>query len=208
MDTKKTILAGAVAVAVIGAFALGFSLAPAPAGERAGSTRISRDEFTDGATLKDATVFYKKVTIGARENQTSFQIKEGKLAYISLEYARTTGTATNSPFRLQLGTSTAATITDTLAEPSATQIALLDFGIASSSSATTTNSWQGPGATNGLGVVAVADSEWVNLVLIQGDNANSTKPDAACNGGYCETATSTNRGISTIEAIVKVIVPK
>lgn len=206
MDTKKTILAGAVAVAVIGAFAFGFSLSPAPAGERAGSTRISRDELTDGATLKDATVYYKKLTIDARENQASFQNKEGKLAYYSVEYARTTGTATNSPFRLQMGTSSAATLSDTLAAPPHTQFSLLNFAIASSSVATTTNSLHGAGSN--WGVVAAADNEWVTMALIQGDDAENRKPDAACNGGYCETATSTNRGISTIEAIVKVIVPK
>lgn len=209
MDTKKTIFAGAVAVAVIGAFAIGFSLGtPAQTGpeQRAGSTRISRDEFTTGATLQDATVFYKKLTIGASENQASFQLKEGKLAYVSLEYARTTGTATTSPFRLQAGTSTAATITNTLAAPTQTQFTLLDFAIASSSAATTTNSLHGAGSN--WGVVTVADNGWVNLVLIQGDNAESRTPDPSCNGGLCETATSTNRGISSIEAIFKVIVPK
>lgn len=207
MDTKKTIFAGAVAVAVIGAFAIGFSLGtPGVPEERAGSTRISRDEFTDGASLKDATVYYKKLTIGARENQASFQIKEGKLAYVSLEYARTTGTATNSPFRLQMGTSSSATITDTLAAPTQTQFTLLDFAVASSSTATTTNSVQGAGSN--WGVVAVDDSGWVTMALIQGDNAESRKPDASCDGGLCETATSTNRGISSIEAIFKVIVPK
>lgn len=206
MDTKKTIFAGAVAVAVVGAFAFGFILGtPNDAGDRAGSIKTNRDEFTQGAKLGDGAVQYKKVTIGASENQVSIKNNEGKTAYYSVEYASTFGTATASPFRLQAGTSTAATISNTLATPPQNQFSLLNFAVASSSVATTTNGFHGSGANWGMG--AVKDGEFFNLVLIQGDDAESRKPDASCDGGLCETATSTNRGITSIEALIKIIIP-
>ncbi len=143
----------------------------------------------DGIELGDGYVnFHAAGTINAGANTASWKNKTGRKVVITYAEMRTTGTASTT-FDFYAATSSAATVST------------FDFGAAPFSElidakrvATTTailvvNSIIDQG-TNGRGAIEVEDGEFVFLGFRQSFATNS------CNGAWCESATSTNRGFN------------
>lgn len=166
----------------------------------AGSVRIDTDQFVNGLSIGSPATFENWVrgTIPAGSNQASWRNNVGGAEVIvDRVILRTTGTA-SSTFRLISGTSTAATIADFTA-PAFTNTAFIVFPFATSSTATTTNNFEGSGADQaaygGIGAVSVADGGFVNFALLQG-LSGTPSPGCLSVGSVCESATSTNRGFN------------
>ncbi len=189
-----------VAVAVIGVLAAGaFFLGkgasvPSLQGERAGV-----QEFVDGIKPGEAIEINKVVSIPAGSDNFVYTNRSGRAQYVDLLALRTSGTA-SSTFTLVAGTSTSATAWNGFSVPSNLK-SFLSATLATSSTATSTNSIQGNGAPSGSGAgvayLAAGESLIVGLYQTYGN---------ACTGAVCETATSTNRGFN-VSGILRILTP-
>lgn len=182
----KTFGVAAVAIAVI---ALVFSIfvgASAPTGnENVGGERAGLQEFIDGIKPGDATLFTKKGTIPATENQGSWKNRLGQTVYIdAVNFGYTSGTATSS-LLFYVATTSAGTISSDYAHPGG-----LIFPIDGATVATSSASriFSATSTTSGFGSLPVLDGESVTFQV---------QERFACKvNGLCETATSSNRGIT------------
>lgn len=143
----------------------------------------------DGIELGDGYVnFHAAGTIGSGVNTASWKNKTGRKVVIDYAEMRTTGTASTT-FDFFVSTSSAATIS-TFDFGAANFSELIDGKrVATSSAILVVNSIKDAG-TNGRSAIEVEDGEFVFLGFRQSFATNS------CNGAWCESATSTNRGFN------------
>lgn len=191
MSTIQKLFAGAVAIVIIlVAVLLGSS---SKGGNPLGadlSVHNTAEIFSEGIGLGNDgyVVFSKGGTIGAGANQASWRNTTGRTVYIvpnSTVIGFASGTASSS-LLFYTATSSAATLTSDFAGPGGSV-----HGIDGASIATSTigpNFIVGTTTASGAGI-PVADGAYYN-VQIQSKNGGT------CNGAACETATSTNRGIT------------
>lgn len=193
---KQSVFLGAGVVASLVLSFLAFSqignYTPTNSGDGLGSVR-NVDTYPDGIKIGKGpvAVSWQTGTIGSGVNQASFQNKTGRVMCADLAVVRTTGTASSS-YRITVGTSTSATVSD-FAALTGDNRSIIDFSFATSTTATSSNSVHGVGAV--AGVVCVNADEYYNIALRAG---TSTTASAGCNGATCESATSTNRGFDII----------
>lgn len=143
--------------------------------------------FPDGASLGKEDIIHnsKKISLNAGDNDMGWKNQTGRTIYIDLVSVRTTGIA-SSTMTVDVATSS----TETIADYSDPFSEIIDsYSLATSSPTDTVIASNVNGGTNGIGVVAVADGEWVSLLL-------SATAGALCDGSACETATSTSRGFN------------
>lgn len=141
----------------------------------------------------DFLTFTKNGRINAGSNQASWRNTLNRTVYIDYTEMVPTGTASTT-FIFYVGTSTAATYSDNYAAPYAT---LVDGKrIATSTTPIVVNSKADAG-TLGRQTIAVAPGVYVNFAMLQGYLQGN------CTGSVCEAATSTNRGISTIDWLLR-----
>lgn len=184
----SALVSGVVALAVaVGFYVTQKTPAPIQTDQSAGYTQSDNGKFPEGAQIGDMGVATKAFTIGAGVDQVSYRNTSGRVQYVDLVVAKTSGTA-SSTFTITSGTSTAATFNG-FSVPYTVKT-LLNFRMATSSLATTTNSIDGAGSVPGTGGVAtLQDGEYLNVGIYQ---TFGTK----CTGSLCETSTSTNRGFN------------
>lgn len=177
-------------VASIGFFAPSDSNVPSGSGNEVGSSvNTNIDSYANGVGIGDLVVFNKQGTLGVGVNQASWRNTIQRDVFIDLAYLTTSGTASSTALLL-VGTSTAATIADYTA-PTPGFFSLINFALATSSTATTTNSLHGSGAQSGL--VKIAPGEYLNIAILPGVRG-TTPAGCAPGSASCESATSTNRG--------------
>lgn len=188
MDNHSKVSGIAVVAVVIAVIALGTSiLRMAPASpSNVGGERGGLQEFIDGAKIGDTTSLWKKVTIGPGANQGYWKNTLGKTVY--LDIANTSigfhsGTASSS-LNFYVATSSSATLTDYVT-PSGT-LPLSGARVATSTTGDTT--FMGTTTSAGTGFAVPAGS----YVIFDIQEAYNCKTAT----GLCETATSTNRGIT------------
>lgn len=163
-----------------------------------GAVRPIADEFTQGLKLgygQNTLINSFRLTIGAGSNEAAWKNTTGETVYVYLADAVTTGTASSS-YYLYIATSSSATVSNDFSAPFSSIIDT--FAIATSSVATTTSSIDKHKVSNN-GVIPVAHNEYV-LMTLQANTTACANAGAAL--GLCETATSTNRGITSIVARV------
>lgn len=197
METDKkrigfTALVVAVAVVVLALF-MHESPVQAPTDHSTkpvGLTQSDIGKFPEGAQEGDQVVFDKVLSIGSGANQTAWKNTLGRTVYIdasSVKIGYVAGTATSS-LNYYVGTSTSATQTD-YARPTRLYMPIDGATFATSTSASMIN---GTSTSNGVGSVAVQDGEYLFFMV-------SEKFGCKTNAS-CETATSTNRGITAFFA--------
>lgn len=191
---KGNVLVG-VAV-VVGLLALGMSVmayratpAAPTANDNVGTIRNVPDVYSEGVQIGTDILKTVKLTVGAGDDQVSLRNTTGRTWYVSDgETGFTSGTA-SSTFRMSIVSTTTSPIADGRDYSAATPLAgnnLLMTGLfATSTTATTSNSFK----ATGTGLVKVADGDYL-ICYVNRDTACVT------NGGYCEQATSTNRGVT------------
>lgn len=194
MTTKKGLLGGVVAVVLIIAAFLTLThrsdtVAPTEVGSSSGQVHNTPEIFSNGLDLGSGNVtFAKGGFINAGSNQASWKNTLGRVAYVLPEYTSIgydTGTASSS-YLFYVATSSAATISNDFSHPAGSI-----FGIDGSLAATSTI---GPrvfmGTTTATGAaIPVPDGAYLVFQV-------QSRGGAACTGATCETATSTNRGIT------------
>lgn len=192
MSTTKKLVLGAVAIVfvLIALVSLGGSSTVSKVLGQAGWPVHNTPEiFSQGQDTGDGNVtFTKGGIIGPGANQASWRNTLGRTVYVNpaqVAVGFTSGTASSS-LLYYVSTSSAATLTSDFAHPGGSV-----WGIDGASIATST---PGPslimGTTTSSGAgIPVADGAYLN-VQIQSKNGGT------CNGAACETATSTNRGIT------------
>lgn len=190
-ESKSGLLIGVVALVVaVGAL---FFAVTAPEPKDAGGERSGLQEFNDGITPGTQTILTQVVTIGANANQGAWKNTTGKTVYVAptdVSIGYESGTATSS-YLFYVGTSTTATYTD-FARPASTFLALDGATVATSSLA---NTRVGTSTTAGTGF-SVAPGEFVVFDI---QERFFCKANA-----FCETATSTNRGITNFYGLLTI----
>jgi len=141
----------------------------------------------------DFLTFTVNGRINAGSNQAAWRNTTNRTVYVDYTEMIPTGTASTT-FIFYVGTSTASTYSNNYAAPYAT---LVDGKrIATSTTPIVINSRADAG-TLGRQTIAVAPGVYVNFAMLQG------YLQAGCSGAVCEAATSTNRGISTIDWLLR-----
>jgi|CXWL01.1.fsa_nt_gi hypothetical protein len=203
METSNGKFVGVAAVA-IAIVALAFSIfggAQAPAGQNVGGERAGLQEFIDGIKAGDLNMKWASAKLPPQA--TSVQVycnRTGQdvLSDFGSAVVLTGETASSTTkFSIFATTSTSiATWVDfgTLAEGKRALIQAL--GIATSTTASTTNSVYAAVQGKGNGAILIPTGSCVYGVLQQDTTACSIA--GAANGAACETATSTNRGFNPI----------
>lgn len=155
----------------------------------------------DALALGDTVVHLKELNLAAGEDEATWTNNTGATQFIDFQTITTSGTASSS-FKISGFATSTATI------PNSQDFSALSEGarglirsitIATSSAATTTNSYMAMLGGSGNGVVAVPQGWTFKLYLQEGDTACKTS-----GGGACEAATSTNRGFN-VQSIIRMI---
>lgn len=184
---KNLILAGVVAVAVA-LLVVGVAkpaTTSAPSNTPTGLSQTNIGEFPEGVKNGDLTRVSKSITIGSGANQTAFRNTTGRTIYVapySVSFGFTSGTATSSS-SFYVGTSTASTFTD-FARPTPVHL-IVDGGIFATS--TTGTAIKQATTTPGY-AFAIPDGSYL---IFDVQERFACKSD-----GICNTATSTNRGVT------------
>jgi len=192
MSTTKKLVLGAVAIVFVLIAILSFggsSKISQTLGQAGWPVHNTPEIFSSGIDSGDGYVsFVKGGIIGPGANQASWRNTTGRTVYVVPEGVAVgfaSGTASSS-LLYYAATSSAATLTSDFAHPGGSVWAIDGASVATSTPGpsfivgTTTSSGAG---------VPIADGAYFN-VQIQSKNGGS------CNGAACETATSTNRGVS------------
>lgn len=205
---KKIYIVSAVVAAivalVVGLLTVSLSKAPTPAPVQTpvsetrtgsgGNITQQQDFYTNGVGIgPDYVMFTRNGVIGTSQNEGFWTNRTGRTVYINRADVTSTGTA-SSTYRIYVGTTTAPTALDDFSAPYASLVN--GFLWATSTAATTTSSIGARNTTN-TGVIPVADGQ---SVFVQLQAVNDNRCAAALR---CETATSTNRGITRLEWIIQ-----
>lgn len=197
--TKKHIIGFGVAVAVailLGFLFSGSSQVSQPTtdlkvkGERAGV-----QNFADGATLGDVTELWYAGTLESQGDQAViFRNTSGKTVFADFASVNLTGSDTaSSSMKVSIFATTTSSVPNTqdFTALVATSTAMIDsYIVATSTTATTTNSVLAAVQAKGNGAVIIPN-DWYVLFYMQ------TNSSVGCsNAGTCETATSTVRGFN------------
>lgn len=201
--TKKHIAGGGilVAVAILLGTLFGGSSQPVPSDEgNVGGQRAGIQEFVDGIKPGNVTIKTFSATMPAQANEVAiYTNRSGHDVFILNASAdiRTGSTASSTSKVSVFATTSSATAVPvwadfgTLAEGKRAMIQAV--GIATSSTATTTNSVLAAVQAKGVGSVLVPHGSTV-FGFLQQDTTGCSIAGAAA--GVCETATSTNRGFN------------
>lgn len=192
MNKKIVIVLGILVVGLISL--LGFRMASGPTEIVVqGDVRNTPDTFTNGAEfgLLPVAVNWAGGIIPAGQNNVSWVNNTGEVQYVDYVEMSPNNTA-SSTFKLFAYSTTTAysvlyDITATPANNSTTKIVINGFNYATSSTATTTSNMD---LTTAGKTLRVADGARIQFLL--------RGVDLGCvsQGGFCETATSTNRGFN------------
>lgn len=159
-----------------------------------GSVRQVADEFVQGLRLgqsPNTLINSFTLTLKARDNQETWRNTTGGTVYVFLANVTTAGTASSS-MALFMGTSSVATLTSDFTDPFSSIID--NVYVSTSTTATTTSSIARHNTASSDGAIPVADGEYVFLQMQSLYSCTTV--------GVCETATSSNRGITTVKAKV------
>lgn len=182
-----------IAVLVVGLVALiGFatySPAPAPSSEgesvgSGGNVTQNQDQYSTGLTIGNNTLLLVQGTIGPGQNQGRWRNTTGRTMLVDrANLGYTSGTASSS-YYFYVSTSTASSVTD-YARPTGTYLPIDAAIVATSSGPTMITSTS---TSAGQGTIMVPNGAYVIF---------DVQERYACKVvGVCETATSTNRGIT------------
>ena len=194
MNQNKTIM-GVVGAVAISLLALVLAISN-PDGSQVvntpdvGGQRSGQQTFTEGATLGSETVGYGSGTIEQGISQASWRNTTGQPVYVDLvEVRNTAATASTSAFILDVGTSTASTITYSGATYRDTWGTLINGRtLASSTPANTVVSNIGNGLTR-REVIRVEVDEYVVFTFVAPELCSQVLH-------VCDTATTTSRGFN------------
>lgn len=188
----------AVAIAIV-ALVFSFQSSPAPVADDrdVGGERAGVQNFSDGATLGQATERWYAQTLPVRSEEVLlFRNTFGKDVYADYGEANViTGQTASSSYKLYLIATTSSSIgawadVTTARLLNTHKAALIDgVEIATSTTATTTSSTYALDSGKGNGTVLVPDGSYVFGFLQAVDLM-------ACADAACEPATSTNRGFN------------
>lgn len=168
--------------------------APAPAGDVgagfSGGEHNALENFSAGVGIGGEAHYSKRLIIPAGENQVAWRNTTGRDFYLdtpNVGIGYTSGTASSS-LLAYVSIETTATVDD-FAAPDGTLV-LQGSAIATSTAA---DVWRhATTSTDGTGYIVPAGSYLVFNV----QSLNTVLYSIACTGATCETATSTNRGVS------------
>ncbi len=198
---QKVILGVAVVLAAI-ALVLGISntgSTPAPATQQVGGTASSHVEnqawlFSNGIAMGPQSLYPNvnsedAIQVGIGSNQASWINTRATTAYVDLGWLILNGTA-SSTVKVSVGTSTTATITDSF-NPAVAPMWSQFIDACQIATSTVSGVWCDNVSNHKSSypaVIAVPPGQRLNIVV-----ASFCKADGACN-----TATSTNRGWTTL----------
>lgn len=194
MTTIKNIFVSVVVAAIV---SLGVSFIVAPkqttqvVGAVSGNVQSVTWTFLNGISLDGLTSHIESSgTIPAGANQGFWTNKTGRTVYVDYADLAFQGVASSS-VRVSVATSTTSSIANNFAAPFGSLIDNQLLATSTPLAAAIINSDIGAG-TNGKGTIVVLPGVSVVFFFRQDDIR-------ACNGATCETATSTNRGFSTVQ---------
>lgn len=191
MSTTKKLVLGAVAIVIvlIALVSLGSSQGGLSFGQAGWPVHNTPEIFSSGIDSGDGYVsFVKGGIIGPGANQASWRNTTGRTVYVvpgGVAVGFASGTASSS-LLYYAATSSAATLTSDFAHPGGSVWAIDGASVATSTIGP--NFTVGTTTSSGAGV-PIADGAYFNVQI-------QSKNGASCNGAACETATSTNRGIT------------
>lgn len=196
--TSIGVVLGVVVAVAIALLALGMVLFGGNSGQTpVGGERAGLQEFNDGIKAGDlASKFVSKKLEPLQNSAKLYCNTTGK--DLMLEYGEVVITTGETASTTYLGSIFATTSTSIAAAqdylaPAFSKQMLLSTKIATSTTASTTNSIMSNRIGQGVGSVLVANNACVFGYL---QNVEASGP--ACSGGLCETATSSNRGFNPI----------
>lgn len=189
----------AVAIAAIALFVSIGSGASAPTDPNAGGERGGLQEFFDGVKAGNIGSKWISKTLPVLANSSKLYCntsgRDVIVDYGEVNYP--TGQTASTTYQVSMFATSSASIPVTqnytaLAEG---RRSLIQVSVATSSTATTTNSVYAAGANQGNGAVLVATNSCV-FGYIQNLATGGGGP--VCTGSVCETATSSNRGVNPV----------
>lgn len=151
--------------------------------QNAGSITNQIGEFTNGIKIGDGVLFHKSGVIGPTENEGFWRNNTGRIVYVSWSnFGWETGTASSSLIFF-VATSTVANLTSDYTQPAGNLTLVATVATSSAPVMFTSTS-----TALGFGTLPVPDGAYLNFQVQERFGCKTV--------GKCETATSTNRGIS------------
>lgn len=201
MDNKtSTGLSLGVAAVAIAVIALGFSLFGHSSSGNVGGERAGLQEFIDGAKTGDLNSKWIAKAVAPGSNQVLLYRNTSGHDVIA-DYGDmtiTTGSTASSTSKISLFATTSSSVGawadfGTVVSPSNLKLALINAeGVATSSTATTTNAVSSAVHNKGSGAVLVPNNSYLFGYIQQDTTACGALTTA------CETATSSNRGFNPL----------
>lgn len=165
-----------------------------PLGAIGGQVFSNIDTFTNGVGLGNRVLIARGATIQAGMNQVYWRNVTGRTIFVEVaNVGYTSGTASSS-LLFYVGATTTANFSTDYGRPNGAAAKLMIDGatVATSTAAAVTTFFTSTSTAAGFGTLAVPDQSYIVWQVQSKDGCKVV--------GACETATSTNRGISTFNA--------